>query len=106
MACAYRATPYTLLPNALYGSLVNLFLLCTKGCGREAAPRDYWCRPCRAQYMRSYRGIKAEMKRWKEWRTGVEAMRNQLIVAFEQIGRAELNGYTARDIVKLFQLIR
>jgi len=73
---------------------------CYKGCGRDARIGQRTCRECHAEYMRGFRVKRERSKLRTAFLAGFEALRAELISAFTKIGKGEMNGYTAREIVK------
>lgn len=75
-------------------------MTCSRCADNQAVPGQKWCRNCRALYQRQYRtDIKS-----RSFRRGAETLRSALIAAFAGIGPAELNGYTAVEIVRNLEL--
>jgi hypothetical protein len=62
-----------------------------KGCGR--------CSKCHVLYMREWRRNNRKKRDRLAYNSGVEALRSALSDVFKSIGRAELSGYTALQIV-------
>jgi hypothetical protein len=50
--------------------------------------------------MRGWRRTAGQKKLAKAYRRGFEALRQDLLGAFRRIGKGEMNGYTALEIVK------
>ena len=73
---------------------------CSKKCGRDAKEGQKYCKSCHAAYMRDFRKSNLERKLSKAYLVGFEALKADLMEAFIRIGRGELNGYTAHEIVK------
>ena len=70
-------------------------ILCSK-CGKNPrADQDGtnpWCLECRAEYQRSYNGLKIEMSESRGFCAGVTAMRHQVIAFFSQWPSAHFSG--------------
>jgi hypothetical protein len=54
----------------------------------------------RAAYMRQYRKDSKERERQKAFLSGFQALKSELTTAFLRIGKGELTGYTALEIVR------
>jgi len=78
--------------------------LCAKCGERERVKGHSYCLECWREYMRSYRRTSAEASETKHFRRGAETMRRALLVLFVKIGRAEMNGNAAAEIVRQAQL--
>jgi hypothetical protein len=50
--------------------------------------------------MRGYRKTSGRKKLEKAFRRGFQALQADLLGVFQRIGKAEMNGYTAAEIVK------
>jgi hypothetical protein len=50
--------------------------------------------------MRTWRSLSKRKQQSKAFTAGFEALRSDLLEVFRRIGNAELNGYTALEIVK------
>ena len=63
-----------------------------------------WCKECHRVYMRENSrpqvATRVEMLRRQEFARGVEALRSAVIERFTVLGRAEMNGLTAAEIIK------
>lgn len=80
--------------------VVDLKRGCSKGCGREAKPNGRYCRVCHAEYMRDHRQRMKIVARNRAFMAGFSALKADLMEVFVRIGRGELNGYAAHEIVK------
>jgi hypothetical protein len=55
--------------------------------------------------MRSWRKTAERKKLEKAYNRGFEALRADLMKSFQRIGKGEMNGYTAAEIVKNSQIV-
>ena len=73
---------------------------CSKKCGRDAKEGQRYCRVCFALYQKSFRKASLQRKLDKAYLAGFQALKADLMEAFIRIGRGEMNGYTAHELVK------
>ena len=73
---------------------------CSKKCGRDAKEGQKYCKVCHAEYMRGFRKSDLARKLDKAYLAGFQALKTDLMEAFSRIGRGEMNGYTAHELVK------
>jgi hypothetical protein len=66
----------------------------------EARDGQRTCAGCHAEYMRWYRKTAQRRVLEKAYRRGLEALRADLLQHFQRIGKGEMTGYTAAEIVK------
>lgn len=78
---------------------------CSKKCGRDAKEGQKYCKVCHAEYMRAFRKTNQARKLDKAYLAGFLALKADLMEVFIRIGRGELSGYTAHEMVKNSQYV-
>lgn len=73
---------------------------CSTGCGRLARPSQKYCSACHAEHMRAHRAKMKTVTAQRAYMAGFNALKADLMEVFVRIGRGELNGYAAHEIVK------
>lgn len=73
---------------------------CWKKCGREARPGQADCRECHAEYERSNRVKRTQARVAAAYLAGFAGLKAQLTQTFARIGRGEMTGYTALEVVR------
>ena len=73
---------------------------CSKKCGRDAKEGQRYCKVCAAEYHRGFRKTNLARKLDKAYLAGFQALKTDLMEVFIRIGRGELSGYTAHEMVK------
>jgi len=75
-------------------------MTCSKCHEREKQPKHAWCRQCLSAYEKANRALRRERELKTAFCRGFEALKADLTTVFLRIGRAEMNGYSAAEIVK------
>jgi hypothetical protein len=63
-------------------------------------PDQRWCRQCKSEYEKANRKRRHQRAVDGAYRRGFEALKADLTMVFLRIGKAEMNGYSAAEIVK------
>lgn len=69
-------------------------------CDKDTRKGQRLCADCHNAYMRDFRKRSQRKKLERAFLAGYNALRNELEVLFRKIGKGEMNGYTACEVVK------